>query len=131
MNEKSARTLELPKILERLASFTAFSASAELARALRPTPYLEDAQERQQATTEARLLLGSHPQTTVGGARDVRPAALSATRGSRWSRRCCSTSAPRCARRDHAAPHPGADAEPVPAAGRDHRPAGGMHRLAA
>lgn len=81
MNEKSARTLELPKILERLASFTAFSASAELARALRPTPYLEDAQERQQATTEARLLLGSHPQTTVGGARDVRPAALSATRG--------------------------------------------------
>ncbi len=27
------------------------------------------------------MLLGSHPQTTVGGARDVRPAALSATRG--------------------------------------------------
>lgn len=81
MNEKSARTLELTKILERLASFTAFSASAELARTLRPTPYLDDALERQQATTEARLLLGSHPQTTVGGARDVRPAALSATRG--------------------------------------------------
>ena len=81
MNEKSAHTLELYKILERLASFTAFSASAELARALRPTPYLDEAIERQETTTEARLLIGSHDHITVGGARDVRPAVLSATRG--------------------------------------------------
>ena len=81
MNEKSARTLELPKILERLASYASFSAGAELARSLRPTPYLDEAQERQQATTEARLLLNTHDQIGMGGARDVRPAVLSAARG--------------------------------------------------
>ncbi len=81
MNEKSARTLELPKILERLAGFTSFSASAELARNLRPTPYLDDAIEWQETTTEARLLLGSREAISIGGARDVRPAAMSATRG--------------------------------------------------
>ncbi|MEW6578300.1 MAG: endonuclease MutS2 [Chloroflexota bacterium] len=81
MNEKSAQTLELPKILERLARHTAFSASRELALALAPTPYLDEAQERQQETSEARLLLASHDHITVGGARDVRPDALAAERG--------------------------------------------------
>lgn len=81
MNEKSAQTLELPKILERLARHTAFSASRELALALTPTPYLDEAQERLQETSEARLLLASHDHITVGGARDVRPDALAAERG--------------------------------------------------
>jgi DNA mismatch repair protein MutS2 len=81
MNEKSAQTLELPKILERLARHTAFSASRELALALTPTPYLDEAQERQQETSEARLLLASHDHITVGGARDVRSDALAAERG--------------------------------------------------
>ncbi len=81
MNEKSAHTLELPKILERLARHTAFSASRELALALTPTPYLDEAQERLQETSEARLLLASHDHITVGGARDVRPDALAAERG--------------------------------------------------
>jgi len=81
MNEKSAHTLELPKILERLARHTAFSASRELALALTPTPYLDEAQERLQETSEARLLLASYDHITVGGARDVRPDALAAERG--------------------------------------------------
>ena len=80
MNEKSIRTLELLKILERLAGFTSFSASAELARSLRPTPYLDDAIERQETTTEARLLLGSRETISIGGARDVRPADIAAGR---------------------------------------------------
>lgn len=37
MDDKTLHTLEYPKILERLAEYAAFSASAELARALRPT----------------------------------------------------------------------------------------------
>jgi DNA mismatch repair protein MutS2 len=81
MNHKSAQTLELPKILEQLARHTAFSASHDLALALEPTPYLDEAQDRQQETSEARLLINTHDNVTIGGARDVRPEALAATRG--------------------------------------------------
>jgi DNA mismatch repair protein MutS2 len=81
MNDKSAHTLELPKILDQLARYTAFSASHDLALALAPTPYLDEAQDRQQETTEARILLNTHDHVTVGGARDVRPDVLAAERG--------------------------------------------------
>lgn len=81
MNQKSAQTLELPKILTKLAGYAAFSASKELALQLEPTPYLDEAQDRQQETTEARLLLAAHDNVTIGGARDVRPDALAAARG--------------------------------------------------
>src|SRR5690606_15147838 len=81
MNPKSAHTLELPKILEQLARYAAFSASVELALDLAPTPYLDEAQDRQQETTEARLLLASHDHVTIGGARDVRGDVLAAERG--------------------------------------------------
>jgi DNA mismatch repair protein MutS2 len=81
MNDKSAHTLELPKILDQLARFAAFSASHDLALALAPTPYLDEAQDRQQETTEARILLNTHDHVTVGGARDVRPDVLAAERG--------------------------------------------------
>ena len=33
MDEKTLKTLEFPKVIEKLAEFAAFSASAELARA--------------------------------------------------------------------------------------------------
>jgi len=98
MNDKSVHILELPKILEQLARHTAFSASRDLALDLKPTPYLDEAQDRQQETSEARLLINTHDHITVGGARDVRPDVLSAERGIHWSRKPCSTSGPRCAR---------------------------------
>ncbi len=81
MNLRAAKTLELPKILDQLARHTAFSASRDLALALEPTPYLDEAQDRQQETTEARALLLSHDHVTVGGSRDVRPDVLAAQRG--------------------------------------------------
>lgn len=81
MNEKSAHILELPKILEQLARYTAFSASRELALALTPTSDLEEALQRQQETSEARLLLNTHDHIGVRGARDVRADALAAARG--------------------------------------------------
>jgi DNA mismatch repair protein MutS2 len=81
MNEKSAQTLELHKILEQLARYTAFSASRELALDLAPTSYLDEARDRLQETSEARLLVNTHDHATVGGARDVRPDVLSAERG--------------------------------------------------
>ena len=73
MDAKSIQTLEFNKILERLGSYTAFSASAALVRALRPTNDYALASERQARTSEARRLLSEFPETGIGGARDVRP----------------------------------------------------------
>lgn len=72
MDEKALNTLEFPKVLERLARYTAFSLSAELARFLRPATQLEEAQRELRITSEARQLLKDQPQTGVGGARDLR-----------------------------------------------------------
>ncbi|MBG7609864.1 MAG: endonuclease MutS2 [Anaerolineae bacterium] len=80
MDEKTLTTLEYPKILERLASYCAFSASAEMARSLRPTTLLHEAQQRLAQTSDARHLLESRPETTIGGARDVRAYANAAAR---------------------------------------------------
>ncbi|WP_082389999.1 endonuclease MutS2 [Ornatilinea apprima] len=73
MDEKTLKTLEFPKVLERLAAYAAFSYSAALARELRPTTDRQEVLERQARTTEARHLLSVHDEIGVGGARDVRP----------------------------------------------------------
>lgn len=73
MDEKTLSTLDYFKILERLASYASFSASAEMARTLRPTGDLDEALTRQAETTEARRLLDANPDATIGGAHDVRP----------------------------------------------------------
>lgn len=72
--------LEFPKVLERLAAYADFSASAELARALRPTADLQEALARQATTSEARRLLSVKSEVGIGGARDVRPLAERAAR---------------------------------------------------
>jgi DNA mismatch repair protein MutS2 len=72
MNEKDLQTLEFPAILEILASYAGFSASANLALELRPTADLELARQRQALTSEARLLL-SIRELKVGGVQDIRP----------------------------------------------------------
>jgi len=81
MDSRHWRTLELPKVLERLASFTSFSVGAEKARNLAPTPLLREVRERLATTSEARALLEAHPRIGLGGARDVRPSVEAAKRG--------------------------------------------------
>src|SRR5260221_2011159 len=81
MNDKSAHVLELPKILEQLVAHSSFSAGAELIRQIAPTSDIREAQAWQQETTEARALFDSKSELTLGGARDVREAAIQATRG--------------------------------------------------
>ncbi|KAF0110698.1 MAG: DNA mismatch repair protein MutS2 [Chloroflexi bacterium] len=81
MDEKTLKTLEFPKVIEKLAGFAAFSASAELARSLKPAPTLAEALERQTKTTEARRLLSIKADVSVGGAHDIRPLADLARRG--------------------------------------------------
>lgn len=81
MDSKSIKTLEFPKILDQLATFTAFSASEKLARALRPSNQLPEVKARQALTTEATLLLSAHADISIGGARDIRSMANLAERG--------------------------------------------------
>ena len=81
IDEKYLKTLEFPKILARLAEHTDFSAGRELALTLRPVTDLDEAQARQQETTEARWLFDTQKAASVGGARDVRPRVEAAVRG--------------------------------------------------
>ncbi len=73
MDEKTLVTLEFQKILERLASYANFSASADLARELRPVSEFDEVLKRQARTTEARRLLDTNADVRIGGAHDVRP----------------------------------------------------------
>ncbi len=83
MDLKYRKTLELDKILARLAAHASFSASEQLALALTPSLDAEEIAQRLSETTEACSLLEQHSEIGVGGARDVRPltrnARLSAT----------------------------------------------------
>ena len=73
MNEKALSTLEYPKIITRLVEYADFSASAEMARQLHPTPDLEEARQRQKATTEARYILSLDTDVSLAQAQDIRP----------------------------------------------------------
>jgi len=73
MDEKTLITLEFQKVLTRLADYAAFSASEELARALRPVNEIEEIRKRQAYTTEARRLLDVNGNAGIGGAHDIRP----------------------------------------------------------
>jgi DNA mismatch repair protein MutS2 len=74
MDEKTLVTLEFPKILERLAGYANFSASADLARSIKPSVDFDEVKKRQARTTEARRLLDvSTANVSVGSAHDVRP----------------------------------------------------------
>jgi DNA mismatch repair protein MutS2 len=79
--EQTLSTLEFPKIREQLARHTAFSASRELALALQPATVVAEVRRSQALTSEARALLDDFPETSIGGARDVRRAAQHAARG--------------------------------------------------
>jgi DNA mismatch repair protein MutS2 len=72
MDDKTLTILEYPKILERLAAYCAFAASVEKAHLLRPTNDPVLARQLQTETHEALLLLTTHPDLSIGGARDVR-----------------------------------------------------------
>ena len=81
MDAKTLHTLEYDKILEKLAARCSFSGSKALALACQPSPHLDIARQWLVETTEARRLLASSPNITIGGARDVRESVESANRG--------------------------------------------------
>jgi len=80
MDTKTINVLEYPKILERLSNFCDFSASKELAQAIRPTPHLDEARRLLAETTEAHFVLSTR-DLTIGGSHDIRSSADLAARG--------------------------------------------------
>src|SRR6266496_1073585 len=81
ISSQTLDTLEFPKILDRLARHTAFSASRELALALLPSTDAHAIRQRLQLTSEARRLLDERPDVSVGGTRDIRGPVGLARRG--------------------------------------------------
>lgn len=70
--QRTLNILEYPKIRERLAEHTAFSASHELALNLLPDDDIGSVRRAQRATSAARQLFDTFPDITIGGARDIR-----------------------------------------------------------
>jgi len=81
VDRKSWVTLELPKILERVAGYAAFTAGAERVRALEPTADLAEARRRQAETSEARRLLAESSEVSFSGVHDIRAAVDQAEHG--------------------------------------------------
>jgi len=81
MDNKHWRTLELEKILHKLAGYTQFSGGIKLAQSLTPCGEIHEAQDRLALTSEARRLLDARPDTSIGSARDVREKVAIAQRG--------------------------------------------------
>lgn len=81
MDEKTLQTLEYHKILQRVAEQTSFEPSKEKAGELRPASDLATAQIYQSETQEAVQLLITHPEFTIGGARDCREQLTLASHG--------------------------------------------------
>ncbi|MDE3074015.1 MAG: endonuclease MutS2 [Chloroflexota bacterium] len=81
MHPKHLKTLELDKILERLAGYASFSASKELILAQQPETAVARVRAMLAATSEARKLLAGRPQLSVGAAKDIRPLVKRASLG--------------------------------------------------
>lgn len=81
VNPKHLTTLELPKILEQLATYCSFAASMTLARELAPSTDPTDVKRRLAETTQARAALAANDMLTIGGAHDVREMVARAARG--------------------------------------------------
>jgi len=72
MDDKYLSTLEYDKIVDQLAQHTSFSLSRELALELLPSNDEAEVRRRLQETTEAKALLSTRTDVTLGGAHDVR-----------------------------------------------------------
>ena len=72
MDEKSLEILEFPQIRGILAEFTSFSASRELALALKPQHDYETISRLLGQSAEARRLLSLDPDFSIGGIIDIR-----------------------------------------------------------
>ncbi|HLB28097.1 MAG TPA: hypothetical protein VJK47_02680, partial [Dehalococcoidales bacterium] len=81
MDEKSLELLEFPEIKRKLAEYTSFSASREMALALQPSADFETVSLLLKQSAEARHLLAINPGFSIGQASDIRELARMAALG--------------------------------------------------
>ena len=81
MDTNSLSMLEFPRVRERLANYTSFSAGRDLALALLPTSDAAHVQLLLKQSAEARRLLSVRPDFHIGEAHDVREDAARAGKG--------------------------------------------------
>jgi DNA mismatch repair protein MutS2 len=74
-------TLELNKVLDRLARYTSFSAGSELAAQLQPSTFSDVVEQRLAETREARSILVTRSDLGLGGVHDIRSLAADTARG--------------------------------------------------
>ncbi len=82
ISEDSLRTLEFETVVASVAEHAGFSGGRERVQALQPLTEAGAVRRRLDEVSEARSLLDAQPDTTIGGARDVRAAAQRAGIGS-------------------------------------------------
>ena len=82
MDARALELLELPEVLERLASLAVTEPGQAAALALEPSPDPDEVAARQELTSEAVALLDHAAEPELGAVRDVRPALELAARGS-------------------------------------------------
>ena len=71
-DQRNLNRLEFHKIVARLQECTTFNVSRELAGELAPITDLAEIVKRQQATSEAKVVLRCEPDLPLGGLRDIR-----------------------------------------------------------
>lgn len=81
LTEKSLQTIELPAVLELLASKCVSEGAAAMARNLRPSPEPAQVQDRLTDTTTAKTMIVTKGSPSFSGLKDVRPALARADRG--------------------------------------------------
>lgn len=70
--ERSCKTLELDKVLEKLAEFAATEGAKEKIKTLRPSVSLEKIKEMQKQVSEAKLYVETKGTPSFGGAKDIK-----------------------------------------------------------
>ncbi len=81
MDEKSLEMLEFPRIIDILCGLTTFSASRELAAAVKPLDDYEEISRLLKQAGEAARLLRTDSGFSLGEVADIRPAAKMAAKG--------------------------------------------------
>ena len=69
--KKSLHTLELHRVLDMLAAEAVSDMAKDAARALEPMRLLEDIQDSQRETTDAKMLMGLRSAPSFSGVRDI------------------------------------------------------------
>jgi DNA mismatch repair protein MutS2 len=72
VDDKTLAVLEFPRVLDQLAKHASFSVAVERVYQLKPVNHVVEIQRRLVLTREARVLVNTHDDIGVGGARDIR-----------------------------------------------------------